>query len=510
MPVNLLIRQFVNPFLLLLCLCLVASCDSYDDFTTERSETLAFDHDSICFDTLITTIPSATKTLIVYNHGEKGLRIREIRLAGGAESPFRINVDGQDLSRSENNRATDFEVRRSDSIFVRCEVTVPEQAVDTAVSVEDALLFTLESGLTQRVVLMAGGQNAWFMRGEVITADTTLHGGKPIVVYDSLVVAPEATLTLDAGTQLLFHNKAGLMVHGRLVANGTQEAPVVLRGDRMDHIFDYLTYDRLPGSGIWEGVTIGPNSTGNRLTYVDLHSSNFGVVCDTTATDTVSSVTVELLSCRLHNIRGDGLRLGSCRALVRNTEVSNTLGRCVAVTGGVSDFVHCTLAQFYPMSANRGEALFLTNRKDSVSFRPLHRLMFVNCVITGYAEDVLLGDLMENSDYRAEYFFRNCFIATVEVNDPVRFVEVVYDKQPVTSIFGTTNTDEDFSSWHNFKLIDTENFIYDFTPVEQSRLRNIADPSYCQDMPLDRLGRNRFADGAPDAGCYEFVPEKTH
>ena len=510
MPVNLLIRQFVNPFLLLLCLCLVASCDSYDDFTTERSETLAFDHDSICFDTLITTIPSATKTLIVYNHGEKGLRIREIRLAGGAESPFRINVDGQDLSRSENNRATDFEVRRSDSIFVRCEVTVPEQAVDTAVSVEDALLFTLESGLTQRVVLMAGGQNAWFMRGEVITADTTLHGGKPIVVYDSLVVAPEATLTLDAGTQLLFHNKAGLMVHGRLVANGTLEQPVVLRGDRMDHIFDYLTYDRLPGSGIWEGVTIGPNSTGNRLTYVDLHSSNFGVVCDTTATDTVSSVTVELLSCRLHNIRGDGLRLGSCRALVRNTEVSNTLGRCVAVTGGVSDFVHCTLAQFYPMSANRGEALFLTNRKDSVSFRPLHRLMFVNCVITGYAEDVLLGDLMENSDYRAEYFFRNCFIATVEVNDPVRFVEVVYDKQPVTSIFGTTNTDEDFSSWHNFKLIDTENFIYDFTPVEQSRLRNIADPSYCQDMPLDRLGRNRFADGAPDAGCYEFVPEKTH
>ena len=243
---------------------------------------------------------------------------------------------------------------------------------------------------------------------------------------------------------------------------------------------------------------------------MDLHSACYGVVCDSTATDTAAVLTFELLNCRLHNIDGDGIRMNSCRALVRNTEVSNTLGRCVAVTGGVADFVQCTLAQFYPFSADRAEALFLTNRKDSVTYRPLHRFSMVNCVITGYAEDVLMGDWMSNSDFRAEYFFRNCLIATEEVNDPLRFVEITYDKPPkASSLFGTVNDDENFSLWHNFQLIDTDNFFYDFTPVEQSRIRGIADPNYCQDLPLDRLGRNRFADGAPDAGCYEYVPSAT-
>ena len=38
-------------------------------------------------------------------------------------------------------------------------------------------------------------------------------------------------------------------------------------------------------------------------------------------------------------------------------------------------------------------------------------------------------------------------------------------------------------------------------------MRNIADSNYGQDLLLDRMGRNRLADGAPDAGCYEAEPE---
>ena len=476
---------FILPFLL-------AACDHYDDFTSDRSQTLSFSVDSIRFDTFITTIPSATKTLIVRNQGEAGLRIREVRLEGGAGSPFRINVDGQDLSRTAGNRATDFEVRRRDSIFVRCEVTVPEQHADAPVGVEDAILFTLESGVTQRVVLTAGGQDAWFMRGQTIQADTTLAVGRPIVVYDSLVVAQGATLTLAAGTQLLFHEGAGLVVRGRVVADGTLEAPVVLRGDRTDHIFDYLTYDRLPSR--WEGVTIALTSAENQFTYTDLHSARFDIVCDTTVTDTASLTTLTLLSCRLHNIGGDGLRLKDCRTVVRNTEVSNTQGHCVSVTGGLSDFLYCTLAQFYPLSADRGAALYFANYEGD-DYHALHRLNFINSVITGYAEDVLIGSSLPNADCRFEYFFKNCFVATEKVTDSPRFVEITYDD------------DEETASWKNFKLVDTDNFIYDFTPLRTSKMRNIADSNYGQDLLLDRMGRNRLADGAPDAGCYEAEPE---
>ena len=73
------------------------ACDDVADFTTDRSAILQFSRSQVEFDTLITTIPSSTQTLIVYNRGDKGLRISEVALAGGSGSPFRVNVTGQDL-----------------------------------------------------------------------------------------------------------------------------------------------------------------------------------------------------------------------------------------------------------------------------------------------------------------------------------------------------------------------------------------------------------------------------
>ena len=55
----------------------------------------------------------------------------------------------------------------------------------------------------------------------------------------------------------------------------------------------------------------------------------------------------------IHNVGGEGLGLYHCRASVGNTQISNTLGHCVAVVGGWAEFVHCTLAQFYPWDAAR-------------------------------------------------------------------------------------------------------------------------------------------------------------
>ena len=64
----------------------------------------------------------------------------------------------------------------------------------------------------------------------------------------------------------------------------------------------------------------------------------------------------------IHNVGGEGLGLYHCRASVGNTQISNTLGHCVAVVGGWAEFVHCTLAQFYPWDAARGDALYLANK----------------------------------------------------------------------------------------------------------------------------------------------------
>ena len=491
------------------------SCDQYDSFTTDRSASLSFSRDTLQFDTLLTTVPSSTLTLAVYNHGDMGLRISEIYLEQGKGSPFRINIDGQDMSRSEANRVTDFEVRRRDSIIVRAEVTLPEFRSDNPREVKDALVFRLESGREHRIPLIVVGRDAFFMRARTLLNDTTFGARRPIVVYDSLVVAPAATLTLSAGTQLYFHEGAGLTVHGRLMAQGTMESPVVLRGDRTDHMFDYLPYDNLPDR--WGGVVLTATSIGNELTYMDLHSGGFGIQCDSSSLDERKLL---LSNCIIHNVGGDALSLRNCRVEVFNSEISNAAGRCVYQAGGDVSFLHCTIAQFYPLSGNRGFALEITNVEDSVIYLPLVRADYLNSVITGYADDVILFPSLKADDFplnidapQTNYLFRNCFLATEVPDDEdyaPRFVENVFDiKNSVDSWVQPTSDDAD-SIRHekNFVLFDTRNFLYDFTPKESSPIRGVADPKHSADWPLDRLGRSRLLDGAPDAGCYEFVKTK--
>ena len=480
----------------------VAACDDYDSFTTDRSATLQFSSDTIRFDTLLATVPSSTQTLAIYNRGDRGVRIIEAWLEGGASSPFRLNIDGQDMSRSAANRVGDFDIFRRDSIIVRAEVTLPEFTTDDPCEVTDALVLRLESGVEQRVPLVVVGRNAYFLKARTLLSDTTFTPRRPIVIYDSLVVAKGATLTLTPGTQLLFHDEASLCVQGCLVADGTVEQPVVMRTDRTDHIFDYLPYDRLPGR--WGGVHLYPNSHDNRLTGIDLHGSSYGILIDAPAEGVEHSLT--LAGSRLHNIKGNGLDATDAFIEVYNTEISNTLGHCVTLLGGNATFTYCTLAQFYSLSLLRGNALDINafGTDSTAYYHPLHRAHFEGCVVTGYADDVIIiPDL--NSDHWPtsvanpviEFSFNQCFLTTVipegstlEQDYPRRFTACVLD-----------DLESDLNREHHFSLFDTHAFLYDFTPVEESPIRGIA-PSAATSFPVDRLGRSRTADNAPDAGCY--------
>ena len=475
------------------------ACDDVEDFTTDRSAVLQFSRDLVEFDTVITTVPSSTQTLIVYNRGSKGLRISSVHLEKGSASPFRVNVTGQDLSQTTDNYATDFEVWRRDSLIVRMEVTLPDTDSDTPHRVSDNLVFTLESGVQQRIGLTVVGRDARFYRNQTLTANTTITGQRPVVVYGPLTVDEGVTLTLDADALLLFHEGASLQVKGTLKATGSLEKPVILRGDRLDHMFDYLPYDRLPGR--WGGVTLAATSTENDLQYIDIHGSEYGICCEASPLETQK---LKLVNSRLHSISGDGLSATDCQLEVLNTEISNTLGHCVSLLGGDSRFVHCTLAQFYPLDANRGNALAI-DAMENKTYHALVRADFVNCVITGYADDVVLIPSLDKNlsadiaNQQRNYQFSNCFMATVVPPGDVyvpRFQNIVFDNEN-RSAGGHEN---------NFALMDTHAMVYRFTPVAGSAIRGAADPAVAQDYPLDRLGHSRIEDNAPDAGCYEYVP----
>ena len=260
-------------FLLPLLALLVIACSDYETFSDNPNFRLSFSQDTIAFDTLVSTLPSSTKTLFVFNNNGNGMRINTIKLEGGAESRFRVNVDGRYLV---DGAWHDFELLKHDSLFVRIEMTPPEVGSNEPLYFTDKLHFLLENGAKQTVVLTGGAIDAYIMKeGLMIESDETLLTDKPYVIYDSLVVKPDATLTLVEGTTLMFHDKAALHVYGKLIVQGSIEKPVVLRGDRMDHMFDYLRYDNTPSR--WEGIVIHRGSYGNELFQCDLHSSCFGI-----------------------------------------------------------------------------------------------------------------------------------------------------------------------------------------------------------------------------------------
>ena len=141
---------------------------------------------------------------------------------------------------------------------------------------------------------------------------------------------------------------------------------------------------------------------------------------------------------------------------------------------------------------------------EGETFRDLVQAHFLNCVITGYGEDVIMGSINEGQDEEVNYLFSHCFLNTVESDDEMRFVEVRYDHLPEG---GEAGDEEQPLREKNFKLFDTKNFLYDFTPDSLSLIRDMAEPELARQLPFDRLGRSRLSDDAPDAGCLEYTKE---
>ena len=374
------------------------------------------------------------------------------------------------------------QIRNKDSIRVFVELTTPLNHAETPQNVTDDLIFTLESGQQQKVNLNAFSWDAEFMENVHVTKDSTITAGKPIVVYGGLQVDSFATLTIEPGTMLYFHGDAGLKVYGTLKCMGEPTKNVTLRGDRIDRMFSYLPYDRV--SGQWQGVYLAESSYGNVLQYTDLHSAFDGLVCDS------SDVTKQKLTMdasTIHNCQGYGLEAHHSLIALRNSQFSNTLHDCVFIDGGMADINQCTMAQFYPYDASRGAAIrFAANRYA------LHGMNCRNSLMTGYADDVLMGE-PGIGDNAFEYAFENCIIRTPEVEEAEQphFTDVTFEDVEDTVRTGRKH----------FISIDIENLSYDFHLSEVSPAISAANPLTA--LPTDRDGTPR--DETPDIGCYEAI-----
>ncbi|MBO5677252.1 MAG: hypothetical protein J6S02_03850 [Bacteroidaceae bacterium] len=454
-----------------------------EEFVSSPQDVLAFSVDSVDFDTLIAGELSHTQTFQVYNHNKAALRIKSVSLQQGASSIFRVNVDGTALI---NGTATDFQLRSGDSLRIFINSLTPSCDSDIPVAHTDKLLFELESGVVQELPLEIHGWDVVKLQGMEILEDVTLNSRRPYQVLDSLVVRPDASLTIPAGTRLFFHKDASLIVYGRLNVQGNAENNVVFRGDRLGNMFTNQSYDCIPGQ--WGGIRITAQSYGNQVNFADIHSGNYGILCDSSNIDAEK---IRIENSIIHNTSGDGLTLLHVKALVGNSQLTNAGGNCVNILGGDVSITHCTIAQFYAFTASCGVALLFANT-DGTSAYPLQNLEVANSIITGYATDEIMGE-NAGDDSPFNYTFRNCLLNTPS-----------YEAPEIVNCLWDTDENAVYRADNFYPAFDLDRLLYRFTLAPQSLAVGTADATITsQTYLLDRMGIPRTA--TPSMGCYEYV-----
>ncbi len=448
-----------------------------DDFTTSNSDVLEFSTDTLAFDTVLTEEGTATRRFMVYNRHKKMVNISSITLDGSSQVRFYLNVDGVSSESFSN-----VEIRGEDSIFIFVEAYINPTGDDLPVEMEDKIRF-VTNGVEQQVVLTAWGQDVTRLHSPVIDTDTHLSGIKPYVIYDTLRVAQGATLTLDAGTTLMFHDKSGMVVDGTLVAAGEQGNEINLRGDRLDNVVGGSDYDIM--SGQWDGIRFTASSSGNEMRYVNMRGSSSGVVIDSTG---IGQRKLYLFNSVLHNSSSSVLTSRHAWVEATGCEFSDAAEAVVALTGGYAKFAQCTFANYYLFDVITGSILTLNYLlpDDSDGSAPLMDGTFDNCIFYGNASEITPGDLTGST-----VLIRNCLFGA-DGSDDNNFINCVWGGDP---LFYTVR----------------EEYIFDYRLKPESDAIGSGDASLLPEgAETDRYGVNRFINGGIDIGAYTWVnPDNT-
>lgn len=479
-------KGFINILFLVLLIIGFTACE--DDFLSENSgKELVFSQDTLAFDTVFTSVGSATSKILVYNPHNKAFKINNINLSGGSASSFRINVDG---AISSDNSFNDIIIRAKDSLYIFVEVTIDPLQVNAPVLVQDSIMFSFGNA-RQRVLLEAYGQDMVPLRDVEIKNDIAYNADKPYLIYGDLTVDSAKTLTLLPGCKLYFHNNARLLVYGNLRAEGTYEAPVTMQGDRLDKIKFVTPIAYKYVAGQWGGIYLLSKTGQHILKHVNISSGYVGIYFYND--DLRYRPKLEIENSVIHNSLLYNVVALNGDLTVTNSEISNSGSYTVFLSGGRHKFYHCTVVNYFnfspaqPVSRDKTPAVMLMDLNRTLPMETV----FQNCIVTGTStyEFTLASKFQEK--YHGD--IRNSYIRRPEPSELTIFSDIQWYQQNDT-VFKSTRFDYE------------EGRYFDFTPDSVSPARGLANPVISAQFPLDLHGKSRLTDGAPDAGAYEWYP----
>lgn len=454
---------------------------------------LNFSQDTVLFDTVFTTVGSATRQFKIYNPSSDEINISSITLAGGQQSKYRMNLDGVPGIAYSN-----VSIPPRDSLFVFIDVTLDPNNQGQPAVVTDSIVFNT-NGNIQDVDLVAFGWDADFVIPTVfnnpigpytfLDCNVTWTSAIPHVIYGWAVVPDGCTLTIESGTRVYSHSGSGIIVDegGTLIVNGTTQDPVIFAGDRLD---DY--YEDQAGS--WNSIWLYAGSLNNVINGAIVKNGTVGVRVDSLSANGQPNLVMS--NTIIENMSAISLLSFEATIDAYNCVFGNAGQYSAALTrGGNYDFLHCTFANYWTFGNRQTPALLLNNWVEdptdgSIITYNLDNAYFGNCIVYGNNQTEL--GLQENASSPFNFEFDNCMLRInfddeepIDVSNGSEFRDVVYNIDPEF----IEPSDEDFQ-------LDT------LSPAMDAGKLSITN-SFPSILGTDVIGNFRPFGNGPDIGAYE-------
>jgi len=371
---------------------------------------LRFSTDTLTFDTVFTSLGSATVGLKIFNPQKEKVKVSSIRLAGGSSSFFHLNVDGK------SGEGQDIEVAGNDSIYVFATVKVDPNDENTPFVVEDKLIASL-NGRDFSVPVLAYGQNAHYIRDSVLSPMQTWGTDKPYVIMGGALVTEGDKLTIVPGCRIYMHANARLFVAGTLEALGTKTDSIIFQGDRLDR--SYFGYEGYPGE--WGGIYFTSYSTANVLRHVIIRNCGNGAqgappaaiqLAPDSVADAVPQLTMD--RCTIENSIAYGILSFGGSLKAENCLIHSCGANALAlVQGGNYELNNCTFATYgnnkishtdNPVVLMLNFYLYTQVLYDTGSLSAVLR----NCVIAGSLDNEFFAEKV--SETPATIKLENCLL----------------------------------------------------------------------------------------------------
>ncbi len=472
-------RSLIKALVVVLILALYVSCEK-ERVGDSNGRILSFSADTIAFDTIFTSIGSPTKNLRVYNSSNDRIIVSSIRLGGGTNSGFKLNVNGE-----ASIEVFNVEIPAHDSIFIFIEATLNNGSAQQVMVAEDSILFRINSK-EQKVRLLAWGQDFKLIKAEMVKT-TTWTKEKPYLVFNYAFVDSTQVLTINPGCTIYFHKNAGLFIKGTLLVGGTIEEPVVFKGDRLES-----SYVNLPDQ--WNGIKLLSGSHNNLINHSIIKNANIGLQVGNIEKEGFASV--ELANTRIENMSWSGIWAMKSKIYAYNCVIANVgYYNTALLLGGDYQFYHTTFTNNSGNTSNQllnTETLtisnYLVNSANGAKYvGDLTQAIFGNCIISGSNADELKISLDKQG--KSNYQFDHCLIQisdTFKLQNPDRFLSLIRNIKP--------------------RFINPQKGIYELDTL--SVAKDSGKESFVKIVPYDLKGTDRSTDMGPDLGAFERVEKK--